>query len=400
MLTKNVYILYPAGYGGSFINWAINASDADTAKHTVLNPINCTASSQLGGVGTSHLHTRLPTHQHIDWHIAWQLYNKPTDKRVYIVNSSEDEAYDAISRVIQFDPDAVFIYMHGNNSSLLESYGIITGFLKWPTNIDIRLTFNNSVNHGRKLVHDEFDPFNCKHDRLFRNWVVLNDSKFKNNHPLDQDLLLRYVNKFNRWYDIRNKFQPHEVNEQFYIKHASAERRVFELSIDTLFSNDFLQWFTSFMDDSKVSDQYDCTTVSSIHPEYLSVQSTLQWFKSIAQWEETGELDDFLLSHSIIESQLIKLIFQRVGKVILSSFQRDHWISTYIRLKGVDWPPCNEDAHYFWYLPDWVQAELIEFGYVPVVPFKPVLEFIDVDWQNMSTTAINEFYQKHKDKIR
>ena len=60
MLIKNVYILYPAGWGGTFIDWAINASDVDNSKFTVANPVTVNTTAETGGAGTAHLHKKIP----------------------------------------------------------------------------------------------------------------------------------------------------------------------------------------------------------------------------------------------------------------------------------------------------------------------------------------------------
>ena len=49
MLQKNVYILYPPGYCGSYINWAIHASDKELQKITVKDPLNNKNSAKYGG---------------------------------------------------------------------------------------------------------------------------------------------------------------------------------------------------------------------------------------------------------------------------------------------------------------------------------------------------------------
>jgi len=40
MLKKNVYLIYPAGYSGSYLKWAVEISDADKRQATPLDPLN------------------------------------------------------------------------------------------------------------------------------------------------------------------------------------------------------------------------------------------------------------------------------------------------------------------------------------------------------------------------
>ena len=102
--------MYPAGYGGSYINWAISISDADLHQSTIKAPVNQTSSKEFGASGTSHLHVRVPTHQDVYFHMAWVAYNRPDEKKVYILNTAGPTMlYDTVRYIMQYDPTGVFI---------------------------------------------------------------------------------------------------------------------------------------------------------------------------------------------------------------------------------------------------------------------------------------------------
>ena len=109
MLQKNVYVVYPAGYHGSYVKWAIEVSDLDRRAVTVLDPLNRTSSVSHGGPGTSHGHVRIPTHQGFDAHTSWVIRNRPTDPTVYIINPSGDNIYHVIVQLLQQDPAGIII---------------------------------------------------------------------------------------------------------------------------------------------------------------------------------------------------------------------------------------------------------------------------------------------------
>jgi len=389
MLQKNVYVLYPPGYCGSYINWAINASDQDLASVTVKNPVNTDDSKKFGGSGTSHLHVRIPTHQGLEHHLSWVLYNRPADSKVYLISTDQTEIYYAIKIISHYDPTGVFVSVHNNNSSTVDSFGVINCVTKWPTYVEIMSSRIFSV-------HDQFDPYNCAQDQKFRNYVVRNNHKFFRHNPvLKQQHLDQQIDKQQKWYDIRHRAQPHEVNESMYVINVDLDHRLFEISCQDICSDKFLSWFDHFMKYSQVSTDYDQATVKNNHDIYVQAQKNLQWFESFEQWKLTGKLDDYLLSHSIIEAQLIIEIFNHSGIVVLDSTQQDQWTSFYARCRGPDWPDTTSEYDFF-NLPEWVQKEIQDFGYQFNLTTRPIKAILELDWENASTSDINDIYQQHK----
>lgn len=389
MLQKNVYILYPPGYCGSYINWAINASDQDLESTTVKNPVNNSNSKEFGGAGTSHLHVRIPTHQGIDHHLSWVLLNQPTDKRVYIISTDSREILFAIKVISQYDPDGVFISVHNNNSPAVDAYGNINCVTKWPTYVEI-------MTARIYPMHDTFDAYNCSQDREFRNYVVHNHRHFfRHNSIIDQKALRQNLYLQEKWFEIRHRAQPHEVNESMYLTNVDLTNRLFEISCQDICSDAFLPWFKQFMTQANVSTAYSLDTVTQAHDSYVAAQRNLQWFKSFAHWQATGELDSYLTSHSIIEAYVILEILKSSNVVKLNLDQRDQWVSFYTRCRGPDWPDTDSEYDFF-DLPDWVKKEIVDFGYQFNLTAKPNPAILALDWENMSIQDINDVYQKHK----
>ena len=54
MLKRNVYITYPAGYMGTYINWMLSVSEKNKKTSTVLQP--------LTNSNNAHNHLKIPTH--------------------------------------------------------------------------------------------------------------------------------------------------------------------------------------------------------------------------------------------------------------------------------------------------------------------------------------------------
>lgn len=392
MLQKNVYIFYPPGYGGSYINWAINASDKDLATTTVANPVNKKQSTSLGGPGTSHLHTRIPTHQGLDQHLVWVLYNRPVDCRVYIINCSTLDVYRGITTIAQFDTNGVFISIHNNNDVDTDAYGTINCVTKWPTYINATL-----VHRPDFRLHKEFDAHNCADDRLFRNWAFDHHRTFfRHNSTLDYQKLQSQLKVYIDWYNVRHRAQPHEVNEDTYIASPNLDNRVFEISCKDISNDQFLQWFNKFMEDSSVSDSWDTAQVTSIHQEYVAAQKNLQWFSSVRHWEETGQLDEYLTSHSIIEAMIIEKIFAQSNRVTPDDLYQPRWIEFYSKHRKPYWPDNVTSEYQFWDLPEWLREEIFKIGFAFNLDRKLNPDVLNLDWRNMSLDAINNVYQQTK----
>lgn len=395
MLQKNVYILYPPGYSGSYINWAINAADRDQAQYTVSNPVNITTSLQLGGSGTSHLHTRIPTHQSIQQHLTWVLYNKPQDYRVYIINVGDHDICQAISTLCQYDTTGVFINIHHNNDEDIDSYGTINCVTKWPTFMEVSLHTKTSNSRFYSGLPKNFDPYNCSNDIAFRNQVVKTQQKmFRHSNPIDMTKLEATIKNTTDWFKIRNLRQPHEVNETMYVARPDLTDRIFEINCKSIASQEFISWFRDFMQLSSVSTDWSLDPIIDVHNCYISSQTNLQWFDSIANWKQTGKLDQYLTSHSIIEAQVLATIFKQSQVVLLTSEQKKQWQTYYTQCKGPDWPDNIENEYEFFDLPDWVQQEIIKHEYKLNFTSAPNLVMAKLDWENLDTSTINEIYQQ------
>ena len=386
MLVKNVYILYPPGYSGSYINWAINISDVDSQTDTVKDPLNQTASAAFGGVGTVHHHVRIPTHQSYREHVNWVLYNRPTTPKIYIINSGIDVEYE-IASILNHDPTGVFIRIHDNNDKLINSYGLINCVTKWPT----YLVGYNAI-RGKQLT---YDPFDCSKDQVARN-VFVDTQLLGTVHyssTLDYTVLETQLARSAVWFHTRNKYQPHEVNKSTYITDISINNRIFELSCLDIASQEFLNIFENIMIQSQVSDNFDLAYVKQFHNNYIKAQANLQWFDSINKWKQSGELDDYLISHSVIEACVIKEMYRnlKLDNVI-------NWPNFYYDVKDPSWPDCNNEWD-FNSLPELIQDELINvFNYVPKPSLQPTILESTLElhntWQSKSIQEINTMYQK------
>jgi hypothetical protein len=333
MIKKNVYLFFPPGYSGNFLNWAIYKSDKDTGLKTVDDPINTTSSKKLGGAGTSHLHTRIPTHQGIHMHITWRLLHKPTDCMVYML-APHHTLYvgKTIGQFAQFDKDGIFVNIHHGNDEAVDMFGCINMMTKWPTYLDVIKTFGTDL-YGKKIdVSVLSDPYNCSGDRDFRNWIVEHyKTVLTHPSPLDHRVINDKLDFYLKWYKCRNKVQPHEINEEQYLApNINLENRIFELSLMDICSENFILWLEQFMIKTQCSDDYDLTHVKNIHKRYLGAQTNLQWFTAFNEWVTTGKVDSFLTSHAGIEAMVIVKMQKNIGRLGIDWHNMDlHSINDY-----------------------------------------------------------------------
>lgn len=312
MLTKNIYLIYPAGYSGSYVDWAISISDADLSKDTVQDPINKNKSTQFGGVGTSHIHHRIPTHQGYFEHLSWVLHNQPKQPLIYLINPVRAEygtnVSSVIAKIIIDDPTGIFININDTGDDM-RSYGIINCATKWPT--FVMLTRDHAY-FKDKPNEINFDPFNCQHDRVYRNWAVKYHDWMSPTDSVNYEEVDKALRRKQGWFTTRNKYQPHEVNEQYYNSVFNRTNRIFEFNCTTVVSKEFPNILENILNITQASDNFDCSYLKSFHQNYIDIQPNLQWFESIKQWEKTGELDTYLQSHSIIEAELIRKMFRNI----------------------------------------------------------------------------------------
>lgn len=309
MLQKNIYLLYPAGYSGSYVNWALLMADVDLRLATTVNPINTVASKQFGGVGTVHMQSRIPTHQGLMQHLNWRIYNNNSDPHIYLINTSYpgpmSTAEIAISEICQHDSDGVFIHIHDNNEYDVRAYGDINCITKWPS-------YMAAISHVNKQFPQslDFDPFDCADNIQFRNQVVYNSGLLTNTGPLIINELNNRIQANNTWLSVRNMLQPHEVNSATYNMHQpELTNRIFSLSCADIASPKFLPGLADILAHSGASSEYSMDFVNKNHYKYIDAQPNLQWFPSIQYWRTTGKLTNYLLSHSIIQAWLIINIF-------------------------------------------------------------------------------------------
>lgn len=389
MLKKNIYLLYPAGYHGNYVKWAIESSDANNKK-VIDNPINTTTSTKFGGIGTSHHHARIPTHQSMPHHTWWSIYNKPQDYRIYLINhglGTADISHDAANLLIQ-DPTGIVINLHDNDDAEWAAFGRINCVTKWPT-------YLATVFAWYFTPPRDFDPFDCAHHRDFRNFIVRNNFLGSCGKP-DRAAIQTHIKRYATWFEVRNRYQPHEVNFDTYPPIPTLERRFFDFRLDQILSHQFPDTLQNLLMDLDVFDDVDCTMLRQRHDDYVKIQPNLPWFNSVRHWKRTGELDRYLLSHSVIQAEVLKIIFRDSGVCWPSQHDVHSWLISYSMIRDPSWPEIKHPLD-FYDLDPAVREEInlvhgIQSMYGPTVR----RDMLHLAWDDLSLESINEQYQRDR----
>jgi len=397
MLTKNVYIIYPAGYHGNYLKWAIESSDVDmlTSGEAPLNPINTSNSAQWGGVGTSHKSVRIPTHARLVVIRRWIIHNRPSIKKVYVINAGVDDITDQtmcdqIADLLIQDPTGIVIALHSNNDPDIKSYGIINAVTKWPTNVYV----STALGYNDEATGD-YDPFNCADSQVFRNNVVENKITFGSCNAPSEDLIENSTNKNEIWFESRRKFQPHEMENGNYPRISGWRDRFFSMSCMDIVSPDLPEKLAMILSNTGISDNFDTSPLQQVHQGYIDIQPNLQWFKSVKLWEETGEIDDYIRSHSIIQAQILKRMIVAANIQELPFFAKTLFLYMYYTLGAEHWPRITSEQDFF-SLPEFIQNELLDRGLKLSYTGPSWPEMASLNWRELSIDEINAVYQREK----
>jgi len=303
MLSKNIYLLYPPGSSGSYLHWCIHRSEEGLAPLTIDDPLNKNDNEKFGGAGTAHLHERIPTHQGIHQHLCWMVYNRPTEKKVFLINShilnstySAGNPEFAIRLITASDPDPVIVVITDNGILDNRKYGSLNTITKWPI-------FFKANQYIEK--HFDFDSFNCKNSITARNLFVEHyHEMFPYIDHVDDNILNPLLGWNKNWYDVRNLYNGHEVNEKTYVLPKLEVDHLYNISLTDIVSNKFPDWFNDFT--GKINaGTFDTKFVKEYHSTYINAQQNLQWFNEIKLFRKTLVLTDFLRSHSLLQAFVI-----------------------------------------------------------------------------------------------
>jgi hypothetical protein len=302
MLSKNIYLLYPPGYSGSYVSWCISKSEESLAPSTVDNPVNTASTGKYGGYGTSHLHHRIPTHQNIHQIIAWIILNKPIENKIYLVNF-HNEGYlgYSIHHIMNFDRDPVFIQISATKTNAI-ALAKLNAITKWPLYFQVA-----ELDKKFNIDLDSADLL-----ELRNKFVKHYDTFFPSSMPLDFDKEFDYIENINEfrkqyknWYTLRNSYNSHEVNESYYAKPKDKPDYFYNIDLLDIFQENFPNKLHDIMNDCNAGS-FNFDYVKKFHQTYIDAQTNLKILNELNEFKKTKIVTDYLTSHPLIEALIIK----------------------------------------------------------------------------------------------
>lgn len=310
MISKNIYLLYPPGYSGSYVSWCISKSEESLASSTIDNPVNISSTAKYGGYGTSHLHHRIPTHQNIHQTIAWIILNRPIEKKIYLVNfHNEGFLGYSIDHIMNFDRDPVFIHISANdddtralaNLNTITKWSLYFKVSELDKQFDIDLDSDNKLDLRNKFV---------KHYH----------SLFPNSTPIDfykkfdyTDNILEFRRQYDNWYTLRNSNNPHEVNESYYVKPKIVPDHFYNIDLSDIYQDTFPDKLQEIMTSCNAGE-FNFDYVKSFHQNYISAQPNLKLLTELDNFRKTKQINNYLISHPFIEALIIKELLHELPK--------------------------------------------------------------------------------------
>lgn len=308
-MKQNIYLLYPPGYSGSYISWCLHKSNTKTSEETINNPLNLSENEKFGGKGTSHLHQRIPTHLVIENLIGWLIKNKPSDKKIYLLNSiSYQQTLNTIAVIQSFDDNPIIIQIATNDFDY-RHFGYIQSYSKWSVFYKFKILTENYYQYNINLS-DDLPPIVIR-NTLVKHFDLFEDIPNIIDFSAEDEIMNYHKRRRQReinWYNVRSKAHPHEVNDsQFFVNLDLFPKNFFVIKLEEIMSINFIDILESLILNLDI-DTYNFTYCKNFHKTYIDAQSNLQYLEDIKKFRNENELSNFLCGSPIVQAVVIKQI--------------------------------------------------------------------------------------------
>jgi hypothetical protein len=205
---------------------------------------------------------------------------------------------EAIYQISNYDPDPVFIHIHDNNDTDWRALANINCIMKWP------VYFRSEQTIEQRFGFDCFNIDNLKTRNLFAKFRKL---FFPYNPPVRYDFLTKKIQWKRTWFEIRNRYNAHEVNDETYCVPADVPKYVYEITLQDILSSSIFDQLETIVSQSQCGD-YNFSYVRDFHQHYINAQSSLAWLDGIQQLRQTGKLTEYLKTNPMAQALTIEEI--------------------------------------------------------------------------------------------
>lgn len=291
MINKNIYITYPAGYMGTYINWLISISDQKLRQSTVTDPLTANHNA--------HGHTKYPTHLSWSKALTWMAKNRPAHPLIYALNTRNHSDYHltteyAMQNIMRIDSNPVFINCHDNDNDDVKKFGALNMFRKWPTFISAISVWHNDYNPAA-----DTDVIRAR-NWLMHHWKTLNPG----NRPVNPEIVMYNLKGHRDWLSIRRQTAPAEITDEQYLVPDTMPTHLVEIPITDIIEPNFVDELAKSLAPCELGN-LDWSYARSYHSRYVEAQDNRHWFRSIEQFRTSGLVDQWFFGDAMSQAFLL-----------------------------------------------------------------------------------------------
>jgi hypothetical protein len=323
---KNIYLFYPTGYCGSYLNWGLKKSHRDLARVTIDDPILNT--------GSSHGLFRVPTHQGFDYQLAWLVHAKPDYNTVIPIafqehvhrerRTSAIERFSLVSKILLcMDPYPFVINLTDGGKWDMIEIAALNEIDKWPVSWQI---VHNLYNPNSYNPHEEPDPLKA------RGWLIDNyktymcrPQRIKKKEWLMAIKTLQRRMAYRKAADVTG-----EMLDEHYPVPTTLTKTLYEIGLDRILREDFVEWFEAEIDHS-VLGPMDFSYWDNFHrTRWLATQKTRHWPEIKTDMVERGVLHPYIATNRLADAIVFAEAIERYGEAVDRTWSLDQ-LANFIR---------------------------------------------------------------------
>lgn len=266
MLNRNLWMIWPTGYYGSYIHWLISRAEKDLKKNTVDSPFFSN--------GSSHAHIKNPPHQTIENLIQARIRNNYPDGTIYPIGIRSNVSYTGSQpNWMKSFENSFFWTLRLEHEPVL--INIYNGSNEYYTKLAV-INMYNKENWVVESYPDENDYYCFKDTDAIkaRNYLVKN---WKTVYPWhDKQATVETVNLYrepeNAAIQTRYKNESWEYNRDDNWIYATG-RYLYNIKLEEILNVDFISRLENILVDCEIGD-FDFSDIKTVHTEFLSRQKT------------------------------------------------------------------------------------------------------------------------------
>jgi len=265
MLNRDLWMIWPTGYYGSYIHWLISKSEVDLSEKTLDSPFFSN--------GSSHAHIKNPPHHTIEFALQCMLRNRYPKGTIYPLGVKSNVTFNSANNnwmksfdntvfwILRIDHEPVILNIHNDENLYQTKLAAVNVYNKENWIVD---EFNNNNN---------YNPFVDKNTLNARNYVTKNWKSLYpyQNKKVTVDMIKNFRDSYNIGNKIRHFHEGHEYNLEDNWIYATG-KHIYNISLTDILNKDFIKNILStIMADANIGN-FDWDKTNDVHAEFISRQ--------------------------------------------------------------------------------------------------------------------------------